>query len=327
MNFAINVNNGALSGNSQTNPQGDNEIINTAKSFLGTPYQWGGTSPSGFDCSGFVQYVLAQNGKSIPRTSQEQFASGQAVDKSQLQAGDLVFYDWSGGTEATHVGIYEGNGKMIHAPHSGDVVKEVDFNSYGQNVYLGARRYYKGTEGALPGLAKLGDEAEVRGLNYPTPEILIKQKTGKAYLTGLDGTQIVNLDRGDTVIPYADTKRILNGNIRHAYANGTPNAKDAISRILGINNVKNRVNNGSTRSNNSGITNNTVQQSWDTNDFGQGVGKSHSYTAFDENGYLGSSLGYWTQVQVLGNYLRSCWIAVIYQPMKMVSIHIKVLVL
>ena len=297
MNFAINVNNGALSGNSQTNPQGDNEIINTAKSFLGTPYQWGGTSPSGFDCSGFVQYVLAQNGKSIPRTSQEQFASGQAVDKSQLQAGDLVFYDWSGGTEATHVGIYEGNGKMIHAPHSGDVVKEVDFNSYGQNVYLGARRYYKGTEGALPGLAKLGDEAEVRGLNYPTPEILIRQKTGKAYLTGLDGTQIVNLDRGDTVIPYADTKRILNGNVRHAYANGTPNAKDAISRILGINNVKNRINNsksnGSTRSNNSGITNNTVQQSWDTNDFGQGVGKSHSYTAFDENGYLGSSLGYW----------------------------------
>ena len=163
MNFAINVNNGALSGNSQTNPQGDNEIINTAKSFLGTPYQWGGTSPSGFDCSGFVQYVLAENGKSVPRTSQEQFAGGQAVDKSNLQAGDLVFYNWSGGTEATHVGIYEGNGKMIHAPHSGDVVKEVDFNSYGQNVYLGARRYYKGTEGALPGLAKLGDEAEVRG--------------------------------------------------------------------------------------------------------------------------------------------------------------------
>lgn len=290
MNFAINVNNGALSGNSQTNPQGDNEIINTAKSFLGTPYQWGGTSPSGFDCSGFTQYVLAQNGKSIPRTSQEQFASGQAVDKSQLQAGDLVFY---GNGEATHVGIYEGNNKIIHSPHTGDVVKESDFSTYWTSAYLGARRYYKGTEGALPGLAKLGDEAEVRGLNYPTPEILIRQKTGKAYLTGLDGTQIINLDRGDTVIPYADTKRILNGNVHHAYANGTPNAKDAISRILGINNVKNRVNNGSTRSNNSGITNNTVQQSWDTNDFGQGVGKSHSYTAFDENGYLGSSLGYW----------------------------------
>lgn len=296
MNFAINVG-GSLQGNAQTNPQGESAVVDSARKYLGTPYVWGGTSPSGFDCSGFTQYVLAQNGKSIPRTSQEQFASGQAVDKSQLQAGDLVFYNWSGGTEATHVGIYEGNGKMIHAPHKGDVVKEVDFNSYGQNVYLGARRYYKGTEGALPGLAKLGDEAEVRGLNYPTPEILIRQKTGKAYLTGLDGTQIVNLDRGDTVIPYADTKRILNGNVRHAYANGTPNAKDAISRILGIDRVKNRVNdsrnNNSSRSNNSGITNNTVQQSWDTNDFGQGVGKSHSYTAFDENGYLGSSLGYW----------------------------------
>lgn len=292
MNFAINVG-GSLQGNAQTNPQGESAVVDSARKYLGTPYVWGGTSPSGFDCSGFVQYVLAENGKSVPRTTQEQFAGGQAVDKSNLQAGDLVFYNWQGGTDATHVGIYEGNGKMIHAPHSGDVVKEVDFNSYGQNAYLGARRYYKGTEGALPGLAKLGDEAEVRGLNYPTPEILIRQKTGKAYLTGLNGTQVVNLDRGDTVIPYADTKRILNGNVRHAYANGTPNAKDAISRILGINNVKNRVNNGSTRSNNSGITNNTVQQSWDTNDFGQGVGKSHSYTAFDENGYLGSSLGYW----------------------------------
>lgn len=292
MNFAINVG-GSLQGNAQTNPQGESAVVDSARKYLGTPYVWGGTSPSGFDCSGFVQYVLAENGKSVPRTTQEQFAGGQAVDKSNLQAGDLVFYNWQGGADATHVGIYEGNGKMIHAPHQGDVVKEVDFNSYGQNAYLGARRYYKGTEGALPGLAKLGDEAEVRGLNYPTPEILIRQKTGKAYLTGLDGTQIVNLDRGDTVIPYADTKRILNGNVRHAYANGTPNAKDAISRILGINNVKNRVNNGSTRSNNSGITNNTVQQSWDTNDFGQGVGKSHSYTAFDENGYLGSSLGYW----------------------------------
>lgn len=289
MNFAINVG-GSLQGNAQTNPQGESAVVDSARKYLGTPYVWGGTSPSGFDCSGFVQYVLAENGKSVPRTSQEQFAGGQAVDKSNLQAGDLVFY---GNGEATHVGIYEGNNKIIHSPHTGDVVKESDFSTYWTSAYLGARRYYKGTEGALPGLAKLGDEAEVRGLNYPTPEILIRQKTGKAYLTGLDGTQIVNLDRGDTVIPYADTKRILNGNVRHAYANGTPNAKDAISRILGINNIKNRVNNGSTRSNNSGITNNTVQQSWDTNDFGQGVGKSHSYTAFDENGYLGSSLGYW----------------------------------
>ena len=296
MNFAINVG-GSLQGNAQTNPQGESAVVDSARKYLGTPYVWGGTSPSGFDCSGFVQYVLAENGKSVPRTTQEQFAGGQAVDKSNLQAGDIGFYKWQGGTDATHVGIYEGNGKMIHAPHSGDVVKEVDFNSYGQNAYLGARRYYKGTEGALPGLAKLGDEAEVRGLNYPTPEILIRQKTGKAYLTGLNGTQVVNLDRGDTVIPYADTKRILNGNVRHAYAKGTPNAKDAISRILGIDRVKNRVNdsrnNNSSRSNNSGITNNTVQQSWDTNDFGQGVGKSHSYTPFDENGYLGSSLGYW----------------------------------
>ena len=82
---------------------------------------------------------MAQNGKSIPRTSQKQFASGQAVDKSQLQAGDLVFY---GNGEATHVGIYEGNNKIIHSPHTGDVVKESDFSTYWTSAYLGARRFY-----------------------------------------------------------------------------------------------------------------------------------------------------------------------------------------
>ena len=92
MNFAINVG-GSLQGNAQTNPQGESAVVDSARKYLGTPYVWGGTSPSGFDCSGFVQYVLAENGKSVPRTTQEQFAGGQAVDKSNLQAGDLVFYN------------------------------------------------------------------------------------------------------------------------------------------------------------------------------------------------------------------------------------------
>ena len=70
MNFAINVG-GSLQGNAQTNPQGESAVVDSARKYLGTPYVWGGTSPSGFDCSGFVQYVLAENGKSVPRTTQE----------------------------------------------------------------------------------------------------------------------------------------------------------------------------------------------------------------------------------------------------------------
>ncbi len=96
--------------------EGDS-IVAYAKKFLGTPYVWGGTTPIGFDCSGFTQYVYAQHGISISRTTYTQVNDGIAVSQSQLQPGDLVF------TSAHHVGIYVGNGQMIHAPETGDFVK------------------------------------------------------------------------------------------------------------------------------------------------------------------------------------------------------------
>ena len=117
-----------------------NSFVNTAKKYLGTPYVLGGETPSGFDCSGLMQYVMKQNGISIPRTSQEQFKTGTAVSQNNLQAGDLVFFKGSDGTSTSpgHVGMYVGNGQYIQAPKTGDVVKISNLS--GRNDYVGARR-------------------------------------------------------------------------------------------------------------------------------------------------------------------------------------------
>lgn len=90
-------------------------IVSIAKQFIGTPYVYGGASPSGFDCSGFTSYVYKLAGKSIPRTATEQLNA--AVRVSNPQPGDLVFY--GSGTSAYHVGIYLGNGMMIDENHPG----------------------------------------------------------------------------------------------------------------------------------------------------------------------------------------------------------------
>ncbi len=93
-------------------------LINYASKFLGVPYVWGGTSPSGFDCSGFTQYVFKNAaGISIGRSTYDQINAGREVSYNELQPGDLVF------PHSGHVGIYIGNGQMIHAPQTGDVVK------------------------------------------------------------------------------------------------------------------------------------------------------------------------------------------------------------
>lgn len=102
------------------------KIVETAMKYLGVPYVWGGTSPSGFDCSGLVQYVYAENGYSIPRVTYSQQAVATPVSFSNLQPGDLVF--WGG--SAYHVGIYIGDGKYIHAPAPGQSVCIQSYSAY-----------------------------------------------------------------------------------------------------------------------------------------------------------------------------------------------------
>lgn len=107
-----------------TNSATANSVIATAKQYLGVPYVWGGSTPSGFDCSGFTSYVYRSVGISLPRTSRAQQNVGTRISLSQVQPGDLVFR----GSPAYHVGIYIGGGQYIHAPQTGDVVKIAPFN-------------------------------------------------------------------------------------------------------------------------------------------------------------------------------------------------------
>ena len=95
------------------------QLLEIAKTYIGTPYVYGGSTPSGFDCSGFVQYVYNKMGISLPRTSYTQAAVGTQVSYSELQPGDIVCFGYG---SINHVGIYVGDGQYIHSPRSGYTV-------------------------------------------------------------------------------------------------------------------------------------------------------------------------------------------------------------
>lgn len=110
-------------------------VVGIAMQYLGVPYVFGGSTPSGFDCSGFSMYVYAHVGVSLPHLAAAQYGYGVPVARSDLQPGDLVFFNGLG-----HMGIYIGGGQFIHAPHTGDVVKISDLSGWYDQTWVGARR-------------------------------------------------------------------------------------------------------------------------------------------------------------------------------------------
>lgn len=120
------------------------DVVNFAKQFLGVPYVWGGTSPKGFDCSGFTQYVARRFGVDLPRISQNQANAGQAVPVNQLQPGDLVLFPGetnNGMSGPGHVALYIGNGQIIEAPHTGASVR---IRALGNENVFGVHLNYPG---------------------------------------------------------------------------------------------------------------------------------------------------------------------------------------
>lgn len=124
-----------VSRSSSTN---SSKLVSNAMSLIGVPYVFGGTSRSGFDCSGYTQYVFQGSGVSLPRTSYAQYGVGSAVSRDELQPGDLVFFS-TYDKGASHVGIYIGGGSFVHASNSGVRTTSLS-DSYYASRYVGARR-------------------------------------------------------------------------------------------------------------------------------------------------------------------------------------------
>ena len=118
-------------------PSSHSNVVSIALQYLGVPYVWGGASPSGFDCSGLTMYAYAKVGVYLPHNAAMQYGMGTPVSRSQLAPGDLVFFNG-----LSHVGMYIGGGRFVHAPHTGDVVKISSLSEYWYSAtYVGARRY------------------------------------------------------------------------------------------------------------------------------------------------------------------------------------------
>ncbi|SMD01310.1 C40 family peptidase [Sporomusa malonica] len=133
------VNSSALAAPNKPVKQEPDNIVKTAEKYLKIPYRFGGESPKGFDCSGFVKYVYDRHGKKLPRTADVQYRTGKKIDRASLKPGDLVFFT-TYASGASHVGIYSGNGRFIHASSSrGVMISRLD-ETYWKPRYLGARR-------------------------------------------------------------------------------------------------------------------------------------------------------------------------------------------
>ena len=159
------------------------QVIDEAKKFLGDPYVYGAAGPTSFDCSGLVQYVFKELGITTPRTSETQYTWGgtSAITRNQLRPGDLVFYN---GSSPGHVGFYAGGGKVLHAPHTGTVVRYEDIDTIG--TITGYRRVSNvQVSGSDSGAPSGGDatQASWNPLSWPG-DIVDFFKSGASALEG-----------------------------------------------------------------------------------------------------------------------------------------------
>ena len=195
-----------------TTPKG-NALSNDIKEYLGTKYVWGGTSPSGFDCSGLMQYIYEKNGINIPRTTYEQYPKSKKVDYADIQPGDLIFTDFNKSGLPEHVGMYIGNDTVVAASSSNGKVVEQKLSGGYWNTGKVGRFYATGTK-----------DYGIAGENYKK-EYAINKKTGEWSI--VDSPTLFDKDEYDIVGEKVSEK--IDKPI-DTYANGTTPVPDGLGK-------------------------------------------------------------------------------------------------
>jgi len=170
------------------------QLTNTAYKYIGVPYVYGGTTTSGLDCSGYTRLVFKQLGISLNRTSAAQYSQGTAVSKSNLQVGDLVFYNTSG-RGVSHVGIYVGNNKFAHSATSTGVTVTSMSTSYWAKRYVGAKRIAKFDADQVKDVASEIKDSSIDFTVYTSRSEVAMQLA-----------KVLNLDVTNTKSPFIDVK-------------------------------------------------------------------------------------------------------------------------
>ena len=179
------------------------KILATAYSQYGKPYRYGGHSPeTGFDCAGFTQWAFGEHGIDLPRTSREQLTVGTKVAADDIRPGDLmVFYEGRGRRRTTHIGIYAGDGKFIHSPHTGDRIKESDaFDKHHKATFVAARRVVNDAEASpLPDIVKVSIMKKAENQNMAVAVNKFKKSSKKSNAVQTASSRKYRIQAGDTI--------------------------------------------------------------------------------------------------------------------------------
>ncbi|SDO55133.1 C40 family peptidase [Halobacillus aidingensis] len=220
------------------------EVIKLAKDHLGTPYQWSGETPAGFDCSGFTYYIMDKVGVDLSRGSYDQYKQGTYVAKSNLQKGDLVFFSGTHKQGISHVGFYIGDGNMISATKSRGIAIDPVFSGYWGDKYTGAKRFLHNSffndvssgYWAYDEIKQLNNEGIINGYSDgsfgPTDNVTraqVAMMVGKSLnLNPSSSAQFKDVSSAHWAYGYINAA--VNAGLVTGYGNGTFKPDEAITR-------------------------------------------------------------------------------------------------